>query len=86
MRWTMISSWSNRLRLRRFLVLAGLLVGTACGASAGIADEYSDQWGPQIGSQLPVLEAYDQSGMLRNLDNLSGEQGLLLRLSRSADW
>ena len=86
MRWTMISSWSNRLRLRRFLVLAGLLVGTACGASAGIADDYSAQWGPQIGSQLPVLEAYDQSGMLRNLDNLSGEQGLLLILSRSADW
>ena len=82
----MISSWSNRLRLRRLLLLAGLLVGTACGASAENADDYSAQWGPQIGSQLPVLEAYDQSGMLRNLDNLSGEQGLLLTMNRSADW
>jgi hypothetical protein len=79
-------SLSGLVRLPRLLVLAGLLIGTACGVSAAIADDYSAQWGPQIGSQLPVLEAYDQTGTLRNLDNLSGEQGLLLVLSRSADW
>ena len=73
-------------RLQRLFLLAGLLIGMACGPGAAIADDYSDQWGPQIGSQLPVLEAYDQAGVLRNLDNLSGENGLLLILSRSADW
>jgi hypothetical protein len=85
-RWIVSGSLSGLVRLPRLLVLAGLLIGTACGASAAIADDYSAQWGPQIGSQLPVLEAYDQTGTLRNLDNLSGEQGLLLVLSRSADW
>ncbi|MDA0823089.1 MAG: hypothetical protein O3C28_11790 [Proteobacteria bacterium] len=50
------------------------------------ADEYSTQWGPTIGEPLPLLEAYDQAGDLRNLDNLVGKEGLLLSLNRSADW
>jgi hypothetical protein len=48
--------------------------------------EYSSNWGPAAGSQLPVLEARDQTGQLRTLDDLSGENGLLLLLNRSADW
>jgi hypothetical protein len=50
------------------------------------ANEYSSQWGPIIGESLPLLEAYDQAGDLRNLDNLVGKEGLLLSLNRSADW
>jgi hypothetical protein len=50
------------------------------------ADEYSTQWGPTIGEPLPLLEAFDQAGGLRNLDNLVGKEGLLLSLNRSADW
>ena len=56
------------------------------GLSTVMADEYSASWGPAVGSQLPVLEAPDQSGALRTLDDLAGEQGLLLFLNRSADW
>lgn len=82
----MRSSLSNGFRLRRLLVSLGLLIATVCGNSAAIAEDYSDQWGPEIGSQLPVLEAYDQTGVLRNLDNLSGDHGLLLIMNRSADW
>lgn len=56
------------------------------GSSIAVADDYSDQWGPALGTQLPVLEAHDQAGNLRTLADLSGERGLLLVLSRSADW
>ena len=59
---------------------------TGLSAASALADDYSDGWGPQVGSILPVLEAPDQSGRMRTLDNLSGEQGLLLFLNRSADW
>ena len=48
--------------------------------------DYGDDWGPALGSALPKLEANDHTGVLRNLDNLAGERGLLLLLNRSADW
>ena len=67
-------------RLGRWLLLPVLaLFGTANA-------EYADDWGPAKGTQVPVLEAYDQDGVLRSVDNLTGSQGLLLFLNRSADW
>lgn len=66
------------------LSLTGL---TTLLASGGIlASDYSDSWGPALGSTLPVLSAPDQTGAIRTLDDLAGEQGLLLFLNRSADW
>lgn len=65
---------------KTLISLAGL------SAAVVFADEYSDGWGPATGSQLPVLEAYDQAGQLQTLASLSGDQGLLLFLNRSADW
>ena len=62
------------------LSLAGL------SATFAVADEYSEQWGPTLGSELVVLEAFDQSGQMRTLTDLTGERGLLLFLNRSADW
>ena len=35
---------------------------------------------------VSLLAAPDQAGTARDLENLAGEQGLLLFLSRSADW
>lgn len=56
-------------------------------ASSGAwSSEYSDGWGPALGTTLPLLEAPDQTGATRTLADLSGEQGLLLFLNRSADW
>lgn len=78
----MSSSLPARIFMRPHLAFVWLLMGTA----SAMADDYSAGWGPQVGSQLPVLEAYDQDGTLRNLENLSGERGLLLFLNRSADW
>ena len=54
--------------------------------SLGAWSDYVDDWGPALGAPLAKLEANDHSGVSRNLDNLAGEQGLLLLLSRSADW
>ena len=63
------------------LSLSSLVLGT----SAALADEFSESWGPAIGTPV-TLEAPDQTGVLRSLDDLAGEQGLLLFLNRSADW
>jgi hypothetical protein len=79
---TKVLSTIVRLSLGRL----SLLIVTVVAASVAAADEYSAQWGPEVGSPLAVLEAYDQAGTLRTLDNLAGEQGLLLFLNRSADW
>ena len=67
--------------------LLGVLI-SAAGFAAGLAlaQDYSDEWGPAVGTRIPVLEAYDQAGNLRTLENLSGDRGLLLFLNRSADW
>ena len=35
---------------------------------------------------MPPLEAIDETGAARTLDDLYGDQGLLLILNRSADW
>ncbi len=67
------------------VLLCGLLTVLLSTQSA-LADDYSAGWGPAVGAKMRVLEAPDQSGNLRTLDNLTGKQGLLLFLSRSADW
>lgn len=66
---------------RWMTVLVGALLSTV-----SWADDYADGWGPAAGTRLPVLEAPDQTGTVRTLGDLTGERGLLLFLSRSADW
>jgi hypothetical protein len=68
----------------RFVVAAVAVLSGLSGGAYG--SEYSSNWGPAVGSRLPVLEAYDQSGQRRTLADLAGENGLLLFMSRSADW
>ena len=72
---------TRHIWVRLSMALMALVVGHAVSA-----DDYAASWGPAVGAQLPVLQALDQSGTPRNLDNLAGEQGLLMFLSRSADW
>ena len=67
---------------KRFL-LAGTLVALA---SAAFADDYTESWGPPVGATAPAIAAADQDGMTRDLGSLCGERGVLLVLSRSADW
>ena len=53
---------------------------------AALAGDYAQSWGPPVGSAAPVIAAEDQDGATRDLDSLAGDNGLLLVLSRSADW
>ena len=48
--------------------------------------QYSDTWGLSVGTDSPPIQAQDQDGQMRNFESLSGRQGLLFILSRSADW
>ena len=77
---------SRRLFVRMSFFIGAMLVALLASADASADDDHSAGWGPEIGSQLTLLEAHDQAGTLRTLDNLAGEQGLLLFLNRSADW
>lgn len=45
-------------------------------------------WAPDfpVGSSIPDISAQDQNGDLKTFDDLVGERGLLLMLSRSFDW
>jgi hypothetical protein len=66
--------------------LGSIFVLAAVFAMPVSADDYSAGWGPVVGSQMPPMNAPDQAGVERTLADLSGEQGLLLFLNRSADW
>lgn len=68
------------------LVLLLAVAGLPPAAAQQAPEAYAAQWGPPLHSSLPRLEAHDHSGALRTLANLTGEQGLLLVISRSADW
>ncbi len=45
-------------------------------------------WAPEIsiGSKLPDLSARDQNGTLQSFDELAGDKGLIVVMSRSFDW
>jgi len=54
--------------------------------SSAIAQEFV--WAPDfpVGAQIPAISAPDQNGTMRSFDDLKGENGLVLVLSRSFDW
>lgn len=57
-------------------------------ATIGIANAQDFVWAPDfpVGSAIPTIEAQDQDGILQSFDDLKGDKGLLLMLSRSFDW
>lgn len=89
-------------RSRALLTLSLVLGLAACGGTssepdsasqakvsdpaAATASGYASEWGPALGSRLPVLDAPDQDGERQTLASLTGDQGMLLFLNRSADW
>lgn len=63
------------------------LPGTVLALAGAVwAASFVDSWGPAVGATAPAIEAEDQDGAVRDLASLSGERGVLLVLSRSADW
>lgn len=73
----------RQISLWRWLAL---LPGALVFSAVAMANDFVSSWGPTVGSAMPVLEAPDQTGTERRLADLSGDQGLLLFLNRSADW
>jgi hypothetical protein len=74
-------------RINSLYIFAVMLaLGATTQTSAVETDSYADEWGPPVGSEILVLEATDHTGVARNLENLTGERGLLLFMVRSADW
>lgn len=77
-------STATAMALALLLVAANGLA--ADGASTDGADAYQDGWGPAVGDPVPPIAAEDQGGDVRDLASLSGGQGLVLIVSRSAVW
>jgi len=55
-------------------------------AQFSLAQEFI--WAPDfpVGESIPTINAPDQNGDMKSFDDLVGEKGLLLMLSRSFDW
>jgi peroxiredoxin len=58
----------------------------AAAAIIGAASAQTHNYGPAVGATLPVIEAQDQDGARRSVASLAGERGLVLLVTRSADW
>jgi len=67
-------------------LLVGLFVFSLAGTAS--AADGSFVWAPtlNVGSVLPAINAVDQDGNEHSLAELSGENGLILVMSRSFDW
>jgi hypothetical protein len=71
----------QRIRIVFLAVVLATLAPLAAGEGA-----YADAWGPAVGSDAPPIEAPDQAGRERTLDDLARANGLLILFNRSADW
>jgi hypothetical protein len=67
--------------VRAIIFAAAVVVSVGAGSA-----DYVDQWGLPVGQPAPPVEAPDQTGVVRDLASLSGENGLLLFFNRSTDW
>lgn len=76
----------TRAMLAFVLALAAGVAVAETGNETGNETGFADAWGPAIGSVTPGIEAPDQSGTPRSLDDLAGANGLLVLFNRSADW
>lgn len=65
-------------------ILSGLVFAIAFSSTTALAQTHSV--GPAVGATVPVIEAQDQDGARRNLVSLTGLNGLVLLVTRSADW
>ena len=78
----------NTITQSRIGVLGRLLLGLVLLGGFQVSCAQKFVWAPEfpVGSTIPVISAQDQDGKLRTFDDLKGEKGMLLMLSRSFDW
>lgn len=62
------------------------LVVTLLALGGASAAAQTHEFGPQIGATLPAIELQDQAGTRRAVSALGGSNGLVLLVTRSADW
>jgi peroxiredoxin len=65
-------------------LLAALVVAAVLGTAPASAQTHN--FGPTVGATLPAMSALDQTGAARTVSTLGGERGLVLLVSRAADW
>jgi peroxiredoxin len=75
---------ASGLKFRSLFLI--VLTWSVCSTQAVFAQDW--EWAPDftIGDTIPHLQAQDQNGILREFQDLVGENGLVLLLSRSFDW
>ncbi len=66
------------------LVKSALVAMFALIAATNAAAQHNQ--GPPVGATLPAISAQDQSGAQRDLTSLMGQNGLVLLVTRAADW
>ena len=66
-------------------LLSGVVVAVALAVGAS-AWAQSHNFGPAVGATIPEISAADQTGASRALRSLSGEDGIVLAVTRAADW
>lgn len=66
-------------------LLSGVVVAVALAVGAS-AWAQSHNFGPAVGATIPEISAADQTGASRALRSLSGEHGIVLAVTRAADW
>lgn len=64
--------------------LAGVAMALALAVAPASAQTHT--FGPAIGAALPAMSAPDQAGATRTVSTLGGERGLVLLVTRAADW
>lgn len=70
--------------MQRLIANALLILGSAAAATAAAQETIP---GPAVGDAFPhTLEARDQNGEARSLENLYGDKGVVVLFVRSADW
>lgn len=81
---------TGRGRIPLAVALVAGVLAVSSGASEDVADDeatgYAADWGPAIGTAIPEFETRDSQGTSRDFASLAGDRGLLLVISRSADW
>ncbi|MGD9968595.1 MAG: peroxiredoxin family protein [Hyphomonadaceae bacterium] len=65
-------------------ILNGLVFAAALIGSSALAQTHN--FGPAVGAALPAISASDQTGATRLLGSLAGESGMVLLVTRAADW
>ena len=68
--------------ISRFLLTLMLLGGF----QVSMAQDFV--WAPDfpLGASVPEISAQDQDGNVQSFDDLKGEKGMLIMMSRSFDW